>query len=87
MNQDVLATVASERNDLSLHVDLCHQRYLQILARIDSVQVRLDDFNIMLHEIRNRLEDRQEQAYKTYLKWAGAIIIALFGLVAGQLTR
>jgi hypothetical protein len=87
MNQEVIATIASERDDLALHVDLCHQRYLQILARIDSVQARLDDFSIMLHEIRNRLEDRTEQTYKTYLRWAGVIIVALFGIVAGHLTR
>jgi hypothetical protein len=87
MNTEVIAPIASERDDLALHVDLCHQRYLQILSKIDSVQARLDDFGIMLHEIRNRLEDRQEQTYKIYLKWAGVIIIALFGIVAGHLTR
>jgi hypothetical protein len=87
MNTEVIAPIASERDDLALHVDLCHQRYLQILARIDSVQTRLDDFNIMLHEIRNKLDSRTEQTYKIYLKWAGVIIIALFGIVTGHLIK
>ncbi len=87
MSDQIIATIKGESADLELHVDLCHQRYLQILSKIDAVTARLDDVTLMLHEIRNKLETNTENSYKTYLKWAGAIIIALFGLVAGHMIK
>ena len=77
----VIERIAAERTDLALHVDLCAERYGQLIAKFDEVDDRLDQLTLMVGEIKHSVETITTSALHTYLKWAGFIIVTLLGIV------
>ena len=77
----VIENIAAERTDLSLHVDLCAERYGQLIRKFDEVDLRLDQLTQMVTEIKNSVNAITTSALHTYLKWAGFIIVTLLGIV------
>ena len=84
---DVIDRIAGESTSLELHVDLCQQRYMQLIGKFDVVDQRLDKIETMLIEIRSGLKSEEAQKYRMYLAWAGMAITALTGLAAHLLTK
>jgi tetrahydromethanopterin S-methyltransferase subunit G len=82
MSNEILASLEAEQTDLSLHVQLCEQRYLQLLSKFDAVDHKFDKIENMLVEITDKLK---KDTTDNYLKWGGAIIgilsTTLIGLV------
>lgn len=74
---ELIASIPAEREDLDTHVDICAQRYSQLIAKLDSVDQRFDRLETVVQEIHDRITKNQDRALKTYLKWAGAIIAGL----------
>lgn len=88
MSEALIEKIAGEATDLALHVDLCQQRYLQLIAKFDTVDVRLDQLTEMVKDIKTQIETTQTGTLKTYLGWAGFIIVTLtgaLGVVIGKL--
>ena len=81
----VLPEMATERTDLGLHVDLCTERYDQLVTRLDSMDARFDRIESMIVEIKQTITDNQSSTLNRYLIWAGVIIAALMSLSAGLL--
>ena len=77
----VIENIQAERTDLSLHVDLCAERYGQLIRKFDEVDSRLDQLTQMVTEIKNSVNAITTSALHTYLKWAGVIIMTLLGIV------
>jgi hypothetical protein len=77
----VIENIAAERTDLALHVDLCAERYGQLIRKFDEVDSRLNQLTQMVTEIKNLVNDITTSALHTYLKWAGFIIVTLLGIV------
>ena len=78
---NVIERIAAERTDLALHVDLCAERYSQLIRKFDEVDTRLDQLTHMISGIKDSVETITTSALNTYLKWAGFIIVTLLGLV------
>lgn len=78
---DIIDTVAGEENSLELHVKLCEQRYKQLIGKFDTVDHRLDKLEQHLLEVKDAINGIGGEATKTYLKWAGVIILTLLGIV------
>lgn len=71
-----------EAENLALHVQLCEQRYLQLINKFDDVDKKFDKIEIILNEIKGNLTNEETTKYKTYLTWSGVVIVALIGVVS-----
>jgi len=77
----VIENIQAERTDLSLHVDLCAERYGQLIRKFDEVDQQLHSLTQMVTEIKESVTTITTSALHTYLKWAGVIIVTLLGIV------
>ena len=84
INETLLSFAACQQSALKLfdfHVQLCEQRYLQLLHKFDQVDSNLEKINATLATIQSKLETEQSSKLKTYLSWAGVVVVALLGTV------
>ena len=79
----VIENIEAERTNLQLHVDLCAQRYTQLIVKFDEVDQRLDELTKLCSEIKNSIADVKSSTQSTYLKWAGFIIVVLSSVIGG----
>ena len=77
----VIENIEAERTDLSLHVDLCAERYNQLIRKFDEVDQQLHSLTQMVGEIKASVTTITTSTLHTYLKWAGFIIVTLLGIV------
>jgi len=84
---DIIETIKGESTDLALHVELCEQRYIQLIHKFDTVDERLGRIDAMLLDIKQVISNEKSDTYKTYLGWAGFIIVALVGAITHLLTK
>lgn len=87
MTNEVIDTIAGESEDLGLHVDLCSQRYAQLIRKFDQVDHSLQTIHTTLIDIQGRLNVEQTSKLRTYLSWAGIVITALLGAVIALVTQ
>ena len=87
MSNAVIETMTEEGSNLALHVQLCEQRYLQLLHKFDQVDASLDKITATLVIIQSKLETEQSTRLRTYLSWAGVVIVSLLGAVVHLVTR
>lgn len=78
---NVVSEISSERTDLALHVDLCTERYSQIVERLDSMDERFARLETIVVEIKDALQKREESTLNRYISWAGVLISGLAGAV------
>ena len=83
MSDAIIEQVIGESENLALHVDICQQRYLQLINKFDLVDARLDTLNQLVRDIHGQVTNSRTAALETYLKWAGAIIMAFGGIITG----
>jgi hypothetical protein len=81
MDNSIINIVDQEATDLALHVDLCQQRYLQLIKKIDTIDEKLETIDNTIQEIKLMVSHNESTKLKTYLSWAGFIIVTLIGLV------
>jgi len=74
----VIQPIAEESENLRLHVDLCAQRYNQLISKFDEVDERLDRITSVCEEIKQSLGRDQKETYLRYLNWAGVMALAKF---------
>jgi hypothetical protein len=77
----VIEPVTGEASNLELHTELCAQRYTQLIAKFDEVDGRLDQIHETLRDIHTHITDIRSTTANTYLRWAGAVITILVGIV------
>lgn len=81
---ELISRIEAERDSLEVHVDICAQRYAQLIAKLDAVDQRFDRLESAVQDIHDRVVNNREATLKTYLGWAGAIIAGLIS-VSGYL--
>jgi hypothetical protein len=81
MDNKLIDMVDQEATDLTLHVDLCQQRYLQLIKKIDTIDDKLETMDTSIQEIKLMLSANESIKLKTYLSWAGFIIVTLVGFI------
>jgi len=67
-----IETIEQESEDLPTHVSLCAQRYHALEARLDLVEIRLDELSKMVKEYIKTTKI-------TIIQAVAAIIVALIG--------
>lgn len=83
----IIERMPGEVTDLALHVNLCEQRYIQLIDKFDQVDRRLDKIEEVLVEIRTTIAvDRKDNTDK-YLKWAASLIVVLSSALIGVVTH
>lgn len=87
MNTDLIETLEAERTSLDLHVDLCAQRYTQLLNKFDIVETRFQKIEGMLVEIKDTISANKTDNTEKYLKWGGAVIFVLSSALIGLVTH
>jgi hypothetical protein len=70
----------NEEQDLELHVSICHERYLQLDARLGRLE---EDFKNLSEEILQG----NKSLKATIMTSSVTIIVALIGLIATILTK
>lgn len=83
----IIETLPNEETDLALHVQLCEQRYIQLINKFDHVDGRLDKIETALKEIRDSVTNKETANIERYLKWGGALIGILATAVIGLVTH
>lgn len=84
---DIIDTIEAERTSLDLHVDLCAQRYTQLINKFDDVESRFEKIETMLEEIKDTIGAYKTDNTEKYLKWGGAIIGLLSAALIGLVTH
>jgi len=79
----VIENIEAEKTNLDLHVDLCAQRYNQLIVKFDEVDQRLNQLTLLCSEIKDSIVNIKSSTQTTYLKWAGFIIIVLTSILGG----
>jgi hypothetical protein len=87
MSNSIIETLDGEATNLALHVQLCEQRYLQLLTKLDAVDDNLHNMHVIIKDIQSKLDVGQNSQLRTYLTWAGVVITALLGAVLHLVTR
>ena len=87
MSNQVIETIEGEATNLALHVQLCEQRYLQLLTKLDQVDDNLHNIHTIIKDIQSKLDGGQNSQLRTYLTWAGVVITALLGAVIHLVIR
>lgn len=87
MANNLIETMDAESDNLALHVQLCEQRYIQLIGKFDDVDKKFDKIEIILNEIKSNLSNEESEKLKRYLTWAGVLITALIGGVVHLLTK
>lgn len=64
-----------ETEDLETHVSICHERYLQLEARLVKLEVDVSDLRTDIHSGNKSLKN-------TIITTTGTIIVALIGVLA-----
>lgn len=78
---EIIKPLEQEETDLQLHVELCSQRYSQLINKLDVVDDRLAKMDLALAEIKEALSKDETNKYKTYLGWSGVLVVTLLGTV------
>lgn len=84
---EIINTIPGESENLALHVQLCEQRYIQLLNKFDSVDSKFEKLEDMLLEIKDTIKGDERENTSRYLRWAGAIISVLSTIVIGLVTH
>ena len=84
-DNQVIDTIEGEYTDLRLHVAICHERYIQFIAKLDHVDARLGDIEVSVSEIKQLLQSNRADALRTYLGWAGVVITGMAGFIVYHL--
>jgi peptidoglycan hydrolase CwlO-like protein len=82
-----IENIEAEKTNLELHVDLCAQRYNQLINKFDEVDHRLNQLTKLCSEIKDSVVTLRSNTQTTYLKWAGFIIVVLTGILGGLVGR
>jgi chromosome segregation ATPase len=83
----VIRNIQAEKDSLDLHVDLCAERYEQLIRKFDEVDHRLEQLTEMVADIKESVNKITTSTQATYLKWAGFIIVTLLGIVIHYAVR
>jgi len=90
--------MATERDSLEIHVDLCELRYKALEDRMTRIEARVQDLNTdvkdfkeevqaSFNEIKNLIGERMSNNQRHLITAAGSVIVALIGFLGYLLTH
>ena len=86
------SNMATERDSLEIHVDLCELRYKALEDRMTRIEQKVQDISIDVQdfkdevrkgfgEIKDMLTMAKDEKFKTVIMTAGSVIVGLLGLL------
>ena len=79
--QDLLAAIDAEMNDLELHTQLCHLRYEQLTRKFELVEKRFDKLEKLITDLSTTVSTQKTTNQEMFSKWSNAIIVTLVAIV------
>ena len=90
--------MATERDNLEIHVDLCELRYKQLDDRMTRVETKVTEINVDLQdfkaemrqsfdEVKAMLIDAKDHKFNTLVATAGGVVVALLGMLGYIITH
>ena len=76
-----------DKKDVFRYASLQSEFAVQLLNKFQLVDHRLDKIESMLVDIKQSLGNKKSDTLKTYLNWAGVVIVALLGAVLHLITK
>ena len=77
---DLAETTEIENSSLPAHVSVCSQRYLQLDLRLSNLETKMDN-------LQKDIMDGQKSLKSTIINTAGAIVIAIIGVIGTIITK
>jgi hypothetical protein len=79
-----MAKHSIEKENLEAHVDLCSERYDSLLDKIDRLEHRMSDVELVTKDILNKLTQMENRQNSVWIKTASgaiALLIAVIGFL------
>jgi wobble nucleotide-excising tRNase len=84
--------MATERDSLEIHVDLCELRYKQLEDRMTRIEKSVQDINLDMQdfkeemrksfgEIKTMLQVAKDEKFKTIIASGGSVVVGLIALL------
>ena len=71
-----------EKKNLETHVELCAQRYMFLEQKLESVEKKVSDLEIVLREVHDLVADHREQRTSQLINWGIGIMTVMGGVIA-----
>jgi len=68
-----------EKKSLEAHVELCAERYNQVEMRLELLQVKINDNNNMIRDVRDLLTKSADKRNDQVIAWGLALLGAFVG--------
>jgi t-SNARE complex subunit (syntaxin) len=76
-----MSAVKIEKENLEAHVELCAERYEALEDKLDAVEEKVGNLEIVIHEIKAMITSMNDSRQKQLIKWGVTIIGSLVILV------
>ena len=84
--------MATERDSLEIHVDLCELRYKQLDDRMTRIETQVQELNTDMQdfkdemrksfgEIKTMLQTAKDEKFKTIIASGGSVVVGLLALL------
>lgn len=70
----------NEENDLELHVSVCHERYMQLDARLGKLETDVE-------QVKDQITKSNHSLKTTIITTSGTIIVSLIGTLGYIITK
>ena len=76
-----MSAVKIEKENLEAHVELCAERYEALEDKLDAVEAKVSNLELVVHEIKAMITSMNDSRQKQLIKWGVTIIGSLVILV------
>ena len=76
-----MAKHSIEKENLEAHVDLCQERYNSLLDKIDRLEHRMSDVELVTKDILDKLTQMENRQNSVWIKTASGVIALLVTII------
>lgn len=80
-------TTDIEKKSLEAHVELCANRYKFLETKLESVEQKVTDLELLIVQVRDMVQDMADKRNSQLINWGIGIIASLSGAVAFLLSH
>jgi hypothetical protein len=75
-------TTDIEKKSLEAHVELCANRYKFLETKLESVEQKVTDLEILIMQVRDMMQEMADRRNNQLISWGIGLIASLSGAVA-----
>jgi len=90
--------MATERDSLEIHVDLCELRYKQLEDRMTRIETKVQEINSDMQDLKEEmrkgfgevkvmLQAAKDEKFKTIIASGGSVVVALLAMLGYVITH